>query len=70
MNKINEQGQIVDDNGVPIKDHKGEIIVVPLEYRYNYQEYQKKNQSISRIKVELALQRLQLSTEGKLKSEV
>ena len=46
MNKINaqinEQGQIVDDNGVPIKDHKGEIIVVPLEYRYNYQEYQKK----------------------------
>ena len=41
MNKINEQGQIVD-NGVPIKDHKGEIIVVPLEYRYNYQEYQKR----------------------------
>ena len=70
MNKINEQGQIVDDNGVPIKDHKGEIIVVPLEYRYNYQEYQKKDQSIGRIKVELALQRLQLSTEDKLKSEV
>ena len=70
MNKINEQGQIVDDNGVPIKDHKGEIIVVPLEYRYNYQEYLKKDQSIGRIKVELALQGLQLSTEGKLKSEV
>ena len=43
MHKINEQGQIVDDNGVPIKDHKGEIIVVPLEYRYNYQEYKKKD---------------------------
>lgn len=43
MNKINEKGQIVDDNGVPIKDHKGEIIVVPLEYRYNYQEYLKKD---------------------------
>ena len=70
MNKINEQGQIVDDNGVPIKDHKGEIIVVPLEYRYNYQEYPKKDQSIGRIKVKLALQRLQLSIEGKLKSEV
>ena len=43
IHKIYEQGQLVDDNGVPIKDHKGQIIVVPLEYRYNYQEYQKKD---------------------------
>ena len=41
MNKINDEGEIVDDkDGVPIKDHKGEIIVVPLEYRYHYQHYQ------------------------------
>tara|TARA_R100000742_G_C4276996_1_gene98489 strand:- start:267 stop:401 length:135 start_codon:yes stop_codon:yes gene_type:complete len=37
--KINDEGEIVDENGVPIKDHKGEIIVVPLEYRYNYKHY-------------------------------
>lgn len=39
MHKINDEGEIVDKNGVPIKDHRGQVIVVPLEYRYHYQHY-------------------------------
>lgn len=39
MHKINDEGEIVDENGVPIKDHRGQVIVVPLEYRYHYQHY-------------------------------
>ena len=39
MHKINDEGEIVDKNGVPIKDHKGQVIVVPLEYRYHYRHY-------------------------------
>ena len=41
---INDKGEIVDENGVPIKDHKGKVIIVPLEYRYHYQEYEKNNE--------------------------
>ena len=39
MHKINDEGEIVDKNGIPIKDHKGKVIVVPLEYRYHYRHY-------------------------------
>ncbi len=39
MHKINDEGEIVDKDGVPIKDHRGQVIVVPLEYRYHYQHY-------------------------------
>ena len=39
MHKINDEGEIVDKDGIPIKDHKGKVIVVPLEYRYHYQHY-------------------------------
>ena len=39
MHKINDKGEIVDKDGVPILDHKGRIIVVPLEYRYHYRHY-------------------------------
>ena len=70
MHKINDEGEIVDKDGVPIKDHRGQVIVVPLEYRYHYQHYLEDDQLIGRIKVELVLQRLQLSTEGTLQSEV
>ena len=41
---INDQGIIVDEHGVPIKDHKGKEILVPLEHRYHYQIYEKKNE--------------------------
>ena len=41
---INDKGEIVDENGVPIKDHKGKVIIVPLEYRYHYQEYKSKDE--------------------------
>ena len=68
--KINDEGEIVDKDGVPILDHKGKIIVVPLEYRYHYRHYLEDDQLIGRIKVELVLQRLQLSTEGTLQFEV
>jgi|TARA_B100001059_G_C17748989_1_gene536027 flagellar basal body rod protein FlgG len=37
--KINDEGEIVDKDGVPILDHKGKIIVVPLEYQYHYRHY-------------------------------
>ena len=33
------QYEIVDNNGIPIRDHRGKVIVVPLEYRYHYQHY-------------------------------
>ena len=39
MHKINDEGEIVDKDGIPIKDHKGKVIVVPLEYRYHYRHY-------------------------------
>ena len=39
MHKINDEGEIVDKDGVPIKDHRGQVIVVPLEYRYHYRHY-------------------------------
>lgn len=39
MHKINDEGEIVDNNGIPIRDHRGKVIVVPLEYRYHYQHY-------------------------------
>ena len=39
MHKINDEGEIVDKDGIPIKDHKGKVIVVPLEYRYLYRHY-------------------------------
>ena len=41
---INDQGIIVDEQGVPIKDHMGKEIIVPLEYRYHYQIYESKNE--------------------------
>ena len=39
MHKINDEGEIVDKDGVPILVHKGRIIVVPLELRYHYRHY-------------------------------
>ena len=39
MHKINDEGEIVDNNGIPIRDHRGKVIVVPLEYRYHYKHY-------------------------------
>ena len=30
MHKINDEGEIVDKDGIPIKDHKGKVIVVPF----------------------------------------
>ena len=44
MHRINDEGIIVDENGLPIKDHKGKEIIVPLEYRYHYQIYESKNE--------------------------
>ena len=44
MHRINDQGIIVDERGVPIKDHKGKEILVPLEYRYHYQEYKSEDE--------------------------
>ena len=43
MHRINDEGEIVDKNGVPIKDHRGNVIVVPLEYRYHYRHYLEDN---------------------------
>ena len=39
MHKINDEGEIVDNDGIPIRDHRGKVIVVPLEYRYHYKHY-------------------------------
>jgi flagellar basal body rod protein FlgG len=33
---MNNKNQLVDVNGNPLKDHKGNIITVPVEYEYMY----------------------------------